>query len=267
MDVSQIIIGLVAGPLVGWAAWRAGLLSRSGAAAAGLVGAAIYAGGGLLWAAGLLLFFLSSSLLSRAFPDAKRTAEEKYAKGAQRDGAQVLANGGLAALLAIVHLALPRAAWPWIGFLGALAAVNADTWATELGVLSKHVPRMITTGKTVEPGTSGGVTLAGVAASAGGAGLIGALALLTAPPAAWAWFAAAAGGVAGSLLDSLLGATAQAIYYCPLHEKETEQHPQHTCGTATHLVRGLRWLGNDLVNFAASLMGAGAAIFISRLPL
>jgi uncharacterized membrane protein len=69
-------------------------------------------------------------------------------------------------------------------------------------------------------------------------------------------------GVAGSLFDSLLGATLQAIFYCPTCGKETEQHPLHTCETPTHLVRGLPWLNNDLVNVACTLFAALAAIIL-----
>ena len=68
------------------------------------------------------------------------------------------------------------------------------------------------------------------------------------------------GGLAGSTFDSFLGATVQAIYYCPQCHKETERHPYHLCGTQTSLVRGWPWLNNDLVNFFCSLAGAGVAL-------
>jgi uncharacterized membrane protein len=144
----------------------------------------------------------------------------------------------------------------WLaGLTGALAAVNADTWATELGVLARQAPRMVTSGTRVEPGTSGAVSGLGEAAALGGA-------LLISTPAAVAENApllvliATASGVAGSLFDSLLGATVQAIYTCPACAKETERHPVHSCGTLTVPLRGWRWLDNDGVNFGASLVGA-----------
>jgi hypothetical protein len=63
-----------------------------------------------------------------------------------------------------------------------------------------------------------------------------------------------------SLFDSLLGATVQAIYYCPKDQKETERHPLHTCGTETVQIRGWQWMNNDVVNFACSAMGAISAL-------
>jgi uncharacterized membrane protein len=143
-----------------------------------------------------------------------------------------------------------------------MAAVNADTWATELGVLSSHPPRLITTGRQVEVGASGGVTWLGTVASLDGAafiGLLGGMGMLILGQS-WAaagvlLLAAVAGGMAGSLFDSFLGATVQAIYWCGACQKETERK-MHRCGTRTSLLRGWPWLGNDLVNFFASVLGA-----------
>ncbi|MCI0520349.1 MAG: DUF92 domain-containing protein [Chloroflexi bacterium] len=254
----MIVPGLALGALIGYAAWRAGALTAGGAWAAALTGGLIFGLGGLPWAALLLAFFLSSSLLSRLFRRRKAALEANYAKGSRRDAGQVLANGGLGALLAVAHALWPEAAWPWAAFAGAMAAVNADTWATELGVLNPAPPRLITTGRAVERGTSGGVSLAGYAAALGGATLIAlcAAAFDPSPGALRLGLAVVLAGLLGSTFDSLLGATLQAIYTCPRCEKETERHPLHSCGAPTTLCRGWRWLDNDAVNFLASLAGA-----------
>jgi uncharacterized protein (TIGR00297 family) len=251
--------------LTGLAAWRAGALSLSGAAAAGVVGGLILGLGGWAWAAALLVFFISSSALSRLFTRRREEAAGRVAahfeKGDRRDWAQVAANGGLGAALAVVHALAPGAAWPFVAFLGALAAVNADTWATELGTLSRRPPRRITDWRIAAPGTSGAVSGLGLAASAAGAALVGGLALVTGAGGP-AFAAAAAGGLAGSLFDSWLGATQQAIYVCEADGQETEQHPLHACGASTRLLRGRSWMDNDLVNFAASAAGAVTAVAI-----
>ena len=263
----QILIGFLFGILIAVLAWRAAALSDSGAWAAALTGGLIFGMGGVPWAALLLAFFISSSVLSRLFGKRKVTLAEKFSKGHRRDWAQVLANGGLGALLAVVHWFFPSAAWVWVAFAGAMAAVNADTWATELGVLSQKAPRLVTTGKQVERGSSGGVTLLGTLAALGGAASVALIAVLfQAGESGWGLLIVAVlGGLAGSYFDSLLGATVQAIYHCPTCNKETERHPKHTCGSTTTRVRGWRWMDNDVVNLSCSLMGALVTVLLWRL--
>lgn len=246
------------GALIGWLAWRAKALSASGAVAASITGGLIFGLGGLPWAALLLAFFISSSGLSKAFPRRKAGVNEKFAKGSRRDWGQVLANGGLGALLAIGHAMFPSQSWPWISFTGAMAAVNADTWATELGVLTRTPPRRITTGRVVVRGTSGGITIFGTLAALAGGLLIGSIAAIFSAGrgAAFSLVIVPLAGLLGSLFDSFLGATVQVIYRCPACDKETERHPRHVCGTETVQLRGWRWLNNDWVNFACSLVGA-----------
>ena len=258
----RIVAGLFLAAAASLLARRLGALTRRGAYAATALGTVVFGLGGWQWALLLLAFFVLSSTLSRAFRRAKRSAEEKYAKGSERDEMQVLANGGLAGLFVVLHAVFPAAAWTWVGFAGALAAVNADTWATELGVLDPGQPRLITSlRKRVEKGTSGGVSLVGTLASLLAAAVIGLLAALLATPRAWLLLpVVAAAGLIGSLVDSVLGATVQAIYFCPKDQKETEQHPRHNCGTETIQVRGWYWLDNDSVNIACSIAGALAAL-------
>ena len=259
-------LGLIFSSAIALLAYKRRSLNRSGVAGAVASGTTIYTMGGWTWGLALVLFFVSSSLLSHFRErDKTETAADKFSKGSQRDLGQVVANGGVATLLALGYgLTSSSRTRESIqaGFTGALAAANADTWATELGVLSSRQPRLITTGKTVAPGTSGGITLLGSAAAALGASFLGlgmwvmqgcrnSLASLP--------LIGLLGGLAGSLFDSLLGATVQAIYYCPACNKETERRI-HNCGTKTRLLRGLSWINNDVVNFVATLFGALAAM-------
>jgi len=168
----QLIIGVFLGAMIGLLAWLAGALSRSGALAAAISGGLIFGLGGLPWAVLLLTFFISSSLLSRLFINRKAGLSEKFSKGSQRDWGQVFANGGFGTILALVYVTAPQLEWPWLAFAGAMAAVNADTWATELGVLNPTPPRLITNWKVVERGASGGVSVLGSLAAGAGAGLI-----------------------------------------------------------------------------------------------
>lgn len=269
LNEMQIALGFILGVLIALAARQMGSLSNSGAIAASLSGGIIFGFGGLPWALLLLAFFVSSSALSRAFSTGKHDLHEKFSKGSRRDWAQVMANGGLGTMLVLVQALQPGNTWPWIAYIGAMAAVNADTWATELGVLSRSLPHLITTGKPAEPGTSGAVSWMGIAASLAGAAFVGVFAAIFSPHGVSLplLLVAALSGVSGSLLDSFLGATLQSIYFCPDCAKETERYPLHTCGAPTSPLRGLRWLDNDLVNFFASLFGALSALLLGWIVL
>jgi len=256
----QILYGFILALITAFLAYRAHSLAKSGAFAATIVGTVVFGVGGWEWTIVLLIFFITSSGLSRAFKKRKQGLDEKFSKGHERDAGQVFGNGGLATLLALFHALYPDSIVVWVGFAASLAAVNADTWATELGVLNPTPPRVIADlRKHVEKGTSGGVSLFGTFAS-----LLGASAV--ALPAAWfadSWFLfplITLAGLAGSLFDSLLGATVQAMYYCPTDQKETEKHPFHTCGANTVHIRGWEWLDNDWVNFACSAFGGLVAV-------
>ena len=254
----QFIFGFLCAAIIAFVAYRAHSLSRSGAWAALAEGTIIFGLGGWPWAVLLLAFFISSSALTRAFAKRKAVLNEKFDKGGQRDIGQVLANGGIASIFAGLHFFFPQAAWAWLAFAASMAAVNADTWATELGVLNPSMPRLITSWRPVERGTSGGISVFGTLAAAGGAALIAILAGLVRPSGTY-WTVtgfAFLGGLLGSLFDSLLGATVQAIYRCPHCDKETEKHPLHTCGAQTIQVRGWKWLNNDMVNVGCALVGA-----------
>jgi len=270
--ISRIAAGLVISALIAWLAYRRGALTQSGAAGAILTGTIIFGFGGWDWGLLLIAFFVSSSLLTRYKETAKAQVADQFAKGGPRDLWQALANGGLAALLALGFGLTGGTHWLLLfAFVGAIAEANADTWATELGVLSPETPRMINTRKPVAPGTSGGVTWDGTGAALAGAALIGGLAML------FRWIGktplnvavmlmpiGALAGMIGSLVDSLLGATVQGIYYCDTCGKETERE-LHRCGNRTRRVRGWRVLNNDWVNWIGTLSGAAVAAGLSLL--
>ncbi len=276
----RLLLGLVLSLAVGGLGYWRRSLSAGGAFGAVILGTAVFGLGGWVWSGTLVAFFASSSLLSRYRAGRKAVFAEKFSKGSRRDLGQVLANGGVAGLLALLVglLGKGRPAYPLLAyaFFGAMAAVNADTWATELGVLSAHNPRLITSGRPVVPGASGAITLEGTLAAAAGALFIGLAAFVLVQGAAllttgnWLlsdWLLiplAALSGLFGALFDSLLGATVQAIYVCPACGVETES-ALHRCGQSTRHTRGWRWLDNDWVNFFASMAGAALAAAIGAI--
>ncbi|MEB3100265.1 DUF92 domain-containing protein [Ferviditalea candida] len=258
--------------IAGLAYWKQSL-SGSGAAAAVVVGWLLYVTGSPAWYGTLIAFFLSSSFLSHYKKKLKKEAESGYAKSGKRDAGQVLANGGLAAACGLLHYLFPHPVW-WMAFVGAMAAVNADTWATEIGGISRAQPRSIVTWKKVAAGTSGGVTWAGIAASAAGGLFIGMMSwlFLSLWPAQVGSSVLAdgpsgllslsllglAGGISGSLADSFAGAKWQEMHRCRKCGKEIERTVH--CGIPALRIRGLRGMNNEAVNLLASAVGAAAAV-------
>ena len=228
-------------------------LSSSGTPAAIAAGAACIAAG-WTWLAMLLVFYVSSTLLSHYRRDTKRfRSRDVVEKSGDRDMWQVAANGGVFAVLALASAIRPEQAW-YAAAAGALAASTADTWSTEIGMLARQVPRSIVSFKPVPAGTSGGITFAGLLGGAAGALFIGTVAVLFGWPRL-AFCAALVGGIGGSIVDSNLGATAQSRRWCATCNISTEQRV-HVCGATTQPAGGIAWLGNDLVNFFCSLSGA-----------
>ena len=247
------LLGMVLAAVVSSLAYRVGSLTRSGMVAAWVVGTVVFGLGGALPAAALLTFFGTSTLLSRWRRHAK--AQLGYEKGGRRDAGQVLANGGLAALCVLLPLVFPqvgvlRAHWL---FLSALAAANADTWATEIGSALGGKPYDLRTGKPAPAGTSGAVSLPGTLAALAGAALLGLFA-----GSVLGWGIVTAAGMGGAFLDSLLGATVQARWRDPLRpERWTEQAQK---GPPT---LGWRQVNNDIVNGLCTLGAVLLALLLT----
>ncbi len=259
--LNDLLFALFFSTLIATLAYWRGSLSRSGSIGTVLVGTLTFGFGGWVWGVLLVLFFMSSSLLSHYKEGEKQAAAEKFDKGHRRDMGQVFANGGLGALTAVCNTLFPSPLWfPF--FVGIMATVTADTWATELGTLSRRTPRLITTGRTVEVGTSGGVSWLGTAVSFIGGIFIGLFAgLLSQKMIVALTLIGGIGGLGGSLFDSLLGATVQQVYYCDLRHKETEKK-LNSLGQPNQPLRGWKWMNNDVVNLGASFVGGSITVLL-----
>ncbi|KAL1952944.1 hypothetical protein VTO42DRAFT_3928 [Malbranchea cinnamomea] len=206
----------------------------------------------------LTVFFLAGTAVTKVKHDVKATLTVSAVGGTgssangtggegPRTHVQVLANSGVASILVALHLwrmykgrsgTEDGACFPYrgeegllmVGIVANYAAVAADTFSSELGILSKSAPRLITSLslRKVPRGTNGGVTFVGLGAGALGAFLIALTSLVLLPfcssesasvshGEAWTWerkaywlLGVTIWGTLGSLLDSVLGGLLQA---------------------------------------------------------
>jgi len=251
-------------------AYRRKSLTFSAALGAFFLGAALYLAGGPLFFILLMVFFLSSTFLSYFKTGIKDSVEARiHAKSGPRDIVQVGANGG-AALIMAVPFAISQNPAYLMAVAASFAACNADTWASEIGILSRKAPVSLITFKPVSPGLSGGVSPLGLMASLGGAVVValtyGLYQLVAGNSGVLLWMQVGIitlGGVLGSILDSLMGAAIQAKYIS--HETgELTEKPDHN-NKPNQLYSGITFVNNDFVNFVSSLLAAAVVLIFVQL--
>lgn len=237
--------------------FRVGALDVSGAMAGSVLAWMLVALGGVAWAAPALAFFVLSSGLSRVGESRKTSSRTLEAKGSRRDMGQVLANGGVG-MVVFAATVFWDVEWLYLAFVGAFAAAAADTWGTELGTAVGGATRRLGIGRRVQPGESGGMSVAGtVGAVAGATTVVGSAMLVGGITDGLVAVAITAAAVGASVLDSALGATVQARFHRPdgtLSEVALEGDLED----AAHV--GWVWVDNDVVNWAGSLAGAAGAV-------
>lgn len=258
--IEQIIFVLLSLIFAGVALKRRSLTPLA-AVGAFFLAVALYYTGGPLFLLLLMVFFVSSTLLSHFKAGIKDPIEaELHAKAGPRDLFQVAANGGAALLMGILFVFYQNEAYA-VAVATAFAACNADTWASEIGILSRQPPVSLLTFRPVKRGISGGVSLLGLAASFGGALLIaltfGLYELASGNADGFLLFQMGLitlGGFAGSILDSLMGGTIQAKYIS-LKTGELTEKPTYE-NKPNRLHSGWPFVNNDFVNFASSLLAS-----------
>lgn len=263
----QFLFGEALAAAIAVLSLRARFLDTSGAIATFMLGTIVFGLGGWAFSLPILAFFVLSSLLSKFRARRKDAALEKFQKGSRRDFGQVLANGGVAGVLVVLWYLQPEPLWYFL-YLGAVAAVTADTWATEIGVLSSKPPRLITSWQEVSTGTSGAISILGLMGAALGAMCIAMIGWAVQGHAAAYPFGQtgimliALGGVLAHLFDSLLGATVQAQQRCAVCNKVSEKKGE-CCGMTRQPHSGWHWVDNDIVNAVCGVCGV-LVVFLGR---
>jgi len=283
---------------------RKGSLAPSGAITAAIVGFAIMAVPLRTFGVSLIVFYLVGSRATKLGKERKAKIEQGHAEAGYRDGWQVLSNSFTALIAASAwgvlftprslhsHLyqasvapaqflptwsndgwcaALPPSASGWsrtllFVSLGHFACCLGDTLASEIGVLSKSPPLLITTLKRVPPGTNGALSLLGTLASVAGGAIMGltfAATLFTenaecrtaALLLELVWYGSLA-GLVGSMIDSLLGATIQRTRYAVDSKLILPDDAPDDIGEKVKVVSGLNILTNNQINLLSSILTA-----------
>ena len=224
------------------------------------VGFAIVFGGGITWFIMVAVFFILGVVFTLYQYGYKKKIGGAQEKGGARNWPNILANGGVSSAVALVNFVAPSTVLTAL-FLGSVSAAAADTGATELGLLSKRPPRLLThPTKIVPPGTSGGVTSLGFAGAIICSAILGAMAyflgVIGSPIVAVG--VCLVGGLSGAAADSVLGAALQRKGYCPVCMKPTES--LRHCGEVTVATSGAWFVENNIVNLMATVAGALASM-------
>jgi len=208
----------------------------------------IYGIGEWQWTIPVLTFFITSSVLSKIGRKRKYKFRLLFEKSSKRDSKQVFANGGVALVLTHVYFLTQNDLFFYF-YLASLAAANADTWATEIGVFNKSQPRLITSFRKVEKGSSGAISLFGSSAALLGSLVVALSGMIFIDSAFYLLvIIITTSGFIANFIDSFLGATIQAQYLIGNPAVITEKAFDES-GNPNKLIRGYRWLNNDLVNF------------------
>lgn len=218
----------------------------------------------------LAIMFVSSSVLSKTGKSYKDQLAKVHSKNGPRDYIQALSNFGPGIIFFVIWYYSGQYIFQ-VAFIASIAASCADTWASEVGMLSTKAPRSIVSFKPMMPGLSGGVSLSGTLG-----GVIGALFIALSTFYCFGYFsifdnirefvvtptfiATFSAGVLGFLFDSLLGSSFQALYQTE-DGKLTEKEEDNT------LIKGLRWLNNDWVNFISTLWAGIMGMIIYALSV
>ncbi|KAI0782101.1 integral membrane protein DUF92-domain-containing protein [Abortiporus biennis] len=303
MPINIPLIEFLLASYLGFSGVRKRSLSPSGGIAAFVVGFSMLAVPLRSFGISLIIFYLVGSKATKVGKERKAKLEEGHEEAGYRNASQVLCNSFSAYIASMLWSASfvsgsilsaifssvvppqePYDSSKWCAIspdvsnglsrvlvfiaLGHFACCLGDTLASELGILSKSAPRLITTFKVVPPGTNGGVSVTGTLASVFGGFIMGATLGITLliessacrnnlstilPLVAWGSLA----GLVGSLIDSLLGATIQRTRFSSKSKQIlTDESKVPTSGPDVRVVSGLDILSNNQVNLLSSILTA-----------
>jgi uncharacterized protein (TIGR00297 family) len=184
--------------------YRLKKLTFSGSVAAGFIGGVVYLADHYRGVFLLLLFFIISLIATSHKKHVKLALHPQLLEAKGRTAGQVFANGGIAALCALLSLAYPIYSPIFMVMIAAsLASALADTLSSELGIIYGRRFYNVLSLKPDLKGLDGVVSMEGTLIGAMGAFLVG---------ICFSGFTSVAviigiAGMLGNLFDSIVGAT------------------------------------------------------------
>lgn len=273
--VNQTLLAFAIASLMALRGYKRKSLTASGAVAAWTVGFCSIISGmrGFL----LLLFYLIGTKATKYKIKLKQKFEETDASC--RGPGQVLACSVIGIFIQTLHLVYcgkersihfedsPLAASFACALIAHHATNLADTLSSELGILSKNDPILITSLKRVPRGTNGGCSLTGLGCSMLGGALIGfgaflidSLSGLETKPLSFILFGSTLGTI-GSIVDSILGATLQVTYF----DEEKKVISANSSQRNSKRISGMDILSNTQVNLLSVAITSALGFFVGPL--
>ena len=209
----------------------------------------------------MLAAFLFGSVAIDKIKKRKKTSDDVTKKGECRDTVQVLANGLIPMLMALLYSGTGNFAFV-VGYVAALSEAFADTAASGVGAFSGKVVDIVRM-KKIKPGLSGGVSLIGTVASLIGAALIALVPFAFGIRNLPIYIITVASAFCGVIFDSLLGSLLQVKYQCQVCGELTEREVH--CKKITKKYSGFEFFDNDIVNLLSSLFASVMAFTLFSL--
>jgi uncharacterized protein (TIGR00297 family) len=181
----------------------------AGALAGFVVATAVIVGLGPGALAPLAVFVLGAGALTRLGRARKEAIGSAEANRGRRDPRHVAAKLGLPALLGLAAIATREQGILAVAYVASLAGAFADTAATEVGPLARGRALVLEGGRlrSVEHGTPGGMSAAGIGSAAMGAALVSVTAAVSGLVGPAGAFVAGISGWIATVVESLVAGT------------------------------------------------------------
>lgn len=208
-----------------------------------------------------VVLFAAEAVIARI--TRKRYSGEAAAEGEAekhgRGGGQIFVNSIIVLVFTLLYKTLGIQALAFVAF-AVLTEEFTDSVASDVGKLSKKPPVDILRFKRTQTGISGGISLIGSIAAVVCAAAGAALPFIFFKFDIRAFFVIAGVAVLGMYVDSMLGASIQALYKCDKCGTLTEK-AEH-CDEGATLVKGVRIINNSVVNLLSAAVCAAVAVTI-----